>query len=140
MFHRLQLFRILTDVQGIAGAVVEARVRHDAFVLNKKKDAIVVHMSQSPSPDPDPDPEDTPSVTLNKSTTSIVKDATETLTATTVPDGETVTWTSSDDETATVTSGGVVTGVKAGTATITATITVDGTDYTDTCAVTITAE
>lgn len=80
----------------------------------------------------------TPSVTLNKSTASIAVEGTETLTATTVPAGQTVTWTSSDDEVATV-SGGVVTGVAAGTATITAKITVDGHDYTDTCAVTVTA-
>ena len=79
-----------------------------------------------------------PSVTLNKSTTSIVALATEILTATTVPDGATVTWTTSDKDVATVTSGGVVTGVSAGTATITATITVDYKTYTDSCVVTIT--
>lgn len=79
-----------------------------------------------------------PSVTLNKSTTSIVALATETLTATVVPDGATVTWTSSDEDIATVTSGGVVTGVAKGTATITATITVDYKTYTDSCVVTIT--
>jgi hypothetical protein len=81
--------------------------------------------------------EATPGVTLNKSTASIAVDGTETLTATTVPAGQTVTWTSSDDEVATV-SGGVVTGVAAGTATITASITVDGQTYTATCAVTVT--
>ena len=81
--------------------------------------------------------EATPSVTLNKSTASIAVEGTETLTATTVPAGQTVTWTSSDDEVATV-AGGVVTGVAAGTATITASITVDGQTYTDTCAVTVT--
>lgn len=80
----------------------------------------------------------TPSVTLDKSTASIAVEGTKTLTATTVPAGQTVTWTSSDDEVATV-SGGVVTGVAAGTATITASITVDGQTYTDTCAVTVTA-
>lgn len=79
----------------------------------------------------------TPSVTLNKSTASIAVDGTETLTATTVPAGQTVTWSSSDDTIATV-AGGVVTGVAAGTATITASITVDGTNYTDTCLVTVT--
>lgn len=80
----------------------------------------------------------TPSVTLDKSTASIAVEGTETLTATTVPAGQTVTWSSSDDTVATV-SGGVVTGVAAGTATITASITVDGQTYTDTCAVTVTA-
>lgn len=78
------------------------------------------------------------SVTLNKSTTTIVADATETLTATTVPVGANVTWSSSDEDVATVTSGGVVTGVSAGTATITASITVDYRVYTDSCVVTIT--
>lgn len=80
------------------------------------------------------------SVTLNKSTTSIVEEATETLTATTVPAGATVTWSSSDEDVATVTSGGVVTGVAAGTATITASITVNYKTYIAECAVTITTE
>lgn len=79
------------------------------------------------------------SVTLNKSTTSIVKEATETLTATTSPAAATVTWSSSDEDVATVTSGGVVTGVAAGTATITATITENYKTYSASCVVTITA-
>lgn len=82
----------------------------------------------------------TPSVTLDKDTLALtVGGDSATLVATTVPAGETVTWTSSDDNVATVTSGGVVAPVAAGTATITATITVDAHDYTDTCAVTVTA-
>lgn len=80
----------------------------------------------------------TPSVTLNKSTATVAAEATETLTATTVPAGVTVAWTSSDETVATV-ADGVVTGVAAGSATITAKITVNGVDYTDTCAVTVTA-
>lgn len=81
----------------------------------------------------------TPSVTLDKDTLALtVGGDSATLVATTVPAGETVTWTSSDDNVATVTSGGVVAPVAAGTATITATITVDAHDYTDTCAVTVT--
>lgn len=79
---------------------------------------------------------DTPSVTLDKKSANVAAEGTVTLTATTVPAGETVTWTSSDTDVATV-SNGTVTGVAAGTATITAKITVDGTDYTDTCAVTV---
>lgn len=83
-------------------------------------------------------PATTPSVTLDKSTLALtVGDDPETLVATVVPSGTAVTWTSSDDEVATV-SNGAVTAVAAGTATITAKITVDGTDYTDTCAVTVT--
>ena len=85
------------------------------------------------------DPTPTPSIELNKSTTTIAKDATETLTATTVPADAEVTWTTSDDTKADVTDG-VVTGVAAGSATITASITVDGTNYTDTCTVTVTGE
>lgn len=80
----------------------------------------------------------TPSVTLDKSTASIAVDATETLTATTVPADAEVTWSSSDDAIASVEEG-VVTGVAAGDATITASITVDDTAYTATCAVTVTA-
>ena len=78
-------------------------------------------------------------VTLNKSTTSIVKAATETLTATTTPVGATVTWTSSNTAVATVSSG-TVTGVAVGSATITASITVNHKTYTASCNVTITAE
>lgn len=62
-----------------------------------------------------------------------------TITATTVPADATVTWSSSDDEVATVVDG-VVTGASEGEATITGTITVDGVDYSDTFAVTVTVE
>lgn len=86
---------------------------------------------------PEPTPT-TPSVTLDKSTASITVSGTETLAATTVPADAVVTWTSSDDTVASV-DGGVVTGVAAGDATITASITVDGVEYSDTCAVTVSA-
>lgn len=80
-------------------------------------------------------------ISLNKSTTSIVAEATEKLVATTVPAGATVAWTSSDTTKATVASDGTVTGVAAGTATITATATfADSSTATATCAVTVTAE
>lgn len=84
---------------------------------------------------PEPTPT-TPSVTLDKSTASITVSGTETLAATTVPADAVVTWESSDDTVASV-EGGVVTGVAAGDATITASITVDGVEYSDTCAVTV---
>lgn len=77
------------------------------------------------------------SISLNKSSTTIAVAGTETLTATTTPAGKTVTWTSSDEDIATVTSGGVVTGVASGTAIITGTITVGGQDYSAQCVVTI---
>lgn len=50
-----------------------------------------------------------------------------TLTAVTSPAGQAVTWSSLDTDNATVTSGGVVTGVSAGTATIKATLVSDTT-------------
>lgn len=78
-------------------------------------------------------------VTLNKSALSILSGQTETLSATVAPTDATnknVTWTSSNDKAATVSSTGVVTGVKAGVATITA-ITVDGAKEA-TCSVTVT--
>lgn len=78
------------------------------------------------------------SVVLDKETDTVEENGTTTITATTTPAGQTVTWTSSDDEVATV-DGGVVTGVAAGSATITATITVDGQSASASCAVTVTA-
>lgn len=80
----------------------------------------------------------TPSVTLSSDTLTMEVNDVETLTATVVPAGSTVTWSTSDSSVATVTNG-AVTAVAAGTATITASITVDGTAYTDACAVTVTA-
>lgn len=77
-------------------------------------------------------------MTLSRSEGTVVVGETLTLTATTIPADAQVTWTSSDDAIAEV-EAGVVTGVAAGTATITASITVDGVNYTDTCAVTVTA-
>lgn len=40
---KLEEFKINYDAPGISGALVEARVRYDAFVLDKKADAIAVH-------------------------------------------------------------------------------------------------
>ena len=80
----------------------------------------------------------TPSIKLNKSSATVTVNNSISLSATTVPSGASVTWTSSDTDKAEV-ANGVVTGVAAGNATITAKITVDGTDYTATCAVTVEA-
>lgn len=82
--------------------------------------------------------EPVPAVVVDPKTASVTEGDTVTITATTTPAGETVTWESSDDTVATVTSGGVVEGVAAGSAIITASITVDGVAYTDTCTVTVT--
>lgn len=80
----------------------------------------------------------TPAVEINTHTATVEKDASITLTASTIPSGETVTWSSSDNNTATVTTGGVVEGVAVGSAIITATITKDGVEYSDTCTVIVT--
>ena len=83
---------------------------------------------------------ETPTIALDKSTLAlVVGGATGVLTATTAPNDFVVDWSTSNAEVATV-AGGVVTAVAAGTATITAKITVDGIDYTATCAVTVTTE
>lgn len=78
-----------------------------------------------------------PGISVFPSTASVEEGKVVVLTAQTSPASAPVTWTSSDDNTATV-SNGAVTGVAAGTATITASITVGGTTVTDTCAVTVT--
>ena len=78
------------------------------------------------------------SVSLNKSSMTLSKGSSETLTATVNPSNATnkfVTWKSSNTSVATVDSYGKVTGVKAGTTTVTVT-TVDG-GKTATCTVTV---
>ena len=64
--------------------------------------------------------EEVTDITLNNSTISISGSGTSQLTATTVPSGATVSWSSSNTAIATVSSSGLVTGVSNGTATITA--------------------
>lgn len=78
-----------------------------------------------------------PGISLDESELSLEAGGeTEKLTATTVPYGATVTWTSSDNAVAAVSDGAVIP-LTAGYATITAKITVGTTDYTDTCVVTV---
>lgn len=81
------------------------------------------------------------SVTLNKNSTSISPGNTEQLTATVLPDnatGKAVTWSSDNENVATVSSTGLVTAVASGSATITATSQADGTKSAS-CLVTVTA-
>ena len=80
-----------------------------------------------------------PSVTLSDETLTLAPEGTDTLIATTVPEGATVTFTSSDETVATVDEDGEVTGVAEGEATITATIVVGGRVYSDKCVVTVTS-
>lgn len=75
-------------------------------------------------------------VTLNKTTASVAAGSTTSITATTVPSGGTVKWSSSDTDIATVT-GGTVTGVAAGSCTITARVPATGAEAT--CALTVTS-
>ena len=81
----------------------------------------------------------TPFVLINKHAASVVEGETLTLKASKIPADAVVSWTSDDDNTASVTSGGVVEGIAAGSTIITATITVDGVDYTDTCTIIVEA-
>lgn len=78
------------------------------------------------------------SLTLNKSTLTFANSSADaqSITATTVPDGETVTWSTSKATVATV-SNGTVTPVGAGTCVITASFEKGGLTYTATCNVTV---
>ena len=76
-------------------------------------------------------------VTLDKTTETVAAGSTKTITATTDPVGGTVKWSTADSDIATVT-GGVVTGVAAGTVVITARVPATGAvAY---CTVTVTGE
>ena len=77
------------------------------------------------------------SILLNTHAATVEAEGTLTLTATTVPAGETVTWSSSNSSVASVSGGVVTAGSSAGSAIITASITVDGVTYTDTCTIVV---
>lgn len=80
-----------------------------------------------------------PTISLNKTALSLKEGATEKLVATTAnADGKTVVFTTSDATIATVAADGTVTAIKEGSATITATI--EGTEISATCALTVTKE
>ena len=76
------------------------------------------------------------SVKLDKHIANVGVGGTVTLTGTTSPASQTITWSTSNAAVATVSSG-TVTGVKKGTAIITATITVSDVNYTDSCTITV---
>ena len=77
-------------------------------------------------------------ITLDKTTAAVAVGDTLTLKATVIPATETVTWTSSDTDVATVSNSGVITPVGAGTTTITASVG-SVSPKTATCTVTVTA-
>ena len=82
----------------------------------------------------------TPSVSVVPSSAAVDAGSDVQLSAVVVPASAAVTWSSSATTYATVgASTGLVHGEAEGSATITASITVDGTNYTDTCAVTVNA-
>lgn len=82
----------------------------------------------------------TPRVSIKEATATVVAGQTVALTIDEIyPPTAEITWTSGTISKATVSSTGVVSGVAAGSSVITASITVDGTSYTDTCTVTVTA-
>lgn len=81
----------------------------------------------------------TPSVSIDQGTATVKTGMTIALTATIVPAGATVTWSSADEEIATVDNTGTVTGVGVGEVGITASITVGGTTYSDTLTITVTS-
>lgn len=80
---------------------------------------------------------ETPEVVLNRHSITVASDGTATLKAKVIPEGTTVTWSSSDSNVVTV-SGGVLSPEGTGNAIVTASITVTGVTYTDTCTVVIT--
>lgn len=77
------------------------------------------------------------SISLDKSVLSLPVGNTSTLTATVSDNTLPVSWTSSDETVATVSSG-TITGIKEGTAVITAKVTSNGKDYEASCNVTVT--
>ena len=108
--------------------------------INKDEEVETPITPTKPDTPVNPDKPSTPSTPTTKEfavspTTATIKvGGTTTLTVSNAPEGETVTWESSDSSVASV-ADGVVTGVKAGTATITAT----AGDKTATCEVTVEA-
>lgn len=84
------------------------------------------------------DAEEVPSVSLNTHFAEVDEEGTVTLTAVTVPESATVTWTSGDENVATVSNGEVL-GIAEGNTVITASITIDGILYNDTCTIVVNA-
>ncbi len=106
------------SVATVAGGVVTAVAEGNATITAKvggKSATCAVSVKKTVVP--------VTSVTLNKSSLSLVKGQNEKLVATVNPDNatdKTVTWSSSDATTATVTQSGLVTALKSGKVTITA--------------------
>ena len=80
-----------------------------------------------------------PTIKLDISMLNILPERTQTITATVTPVGAPVTWESSNEDVAIVSSSGVVTSVAVGEATITASVTNDGVTRTASCDVKVTS-
>ncbi len=78
-----------------------------------------------------------PSITIDPTSLAMIPEQEKTITASTIPSGATVIWTSSDESTARVDTTGKVTALKEGTATITASVDGAAIPVTAQCAVTI---
>ena len=127
---------IATVSGGVVTGVKAGEVTITAKAGDKSATCTVTVTAKQGTEDPE-DPIAVEGITIDKTTATVEEGATVTLTATVTPDDatdKTVTWSTSNETIATV-SGGVVTGVKAGTVTITAT----AGDKSATCTVTVTA-
>lgn len=116
------------DENGLVTAVAAGTATITATIANNVKATCTVTVSNPVT-----------HVTLDKTTLSLKRESTDTLTATVEPEdasNKNVTWASDNEAVATVDENGVVTAVSAGTANITVT-TVDG-KKTATCVVTVT--
>ena len=127
---KLQDYKIHENPPGINGWLVEGRLRYDSFILDEKADAIAVIGNNGAGT--------STGVYVSPKTATVSSGGTVVLTAKTIPANGTVTWTSSATATASV-ENGVVTGAASGTANITVTSVLNGSTYTDTCAVTVSA-
>ncbi len=81
----------------------------------------------------------TPSIVLSSNSMSMEVDGSSTITATTTPSGQNVTWVSSNTSVATV-SNGTITAKASGSTTITAKFTYNGNTYSKTCTVIVAEE
>lgn len=111
------------SVATVEGGVVKAVKAGEATITAMAGEAsatCLVTVKDKGGDEPGPDnPPASVTIRLDKDSLELMEGESATLTATVTPAGQTVTWSSSDPSVATV-EGGVVTAVKAGTATITA--------------------
>ena len=139
-----------TDANGQELTFTGIMTTHKFSKTGQEAKAIVVNTAKNPvsksdffstvqTPDSVQPAVVTPSVTVYPSRETVEIGQKKTLQARTVPEGQTVTWSSGSTGVATVNaSTGEVTGVSNGNATITATLSYGGSSYTDTCAVIVT--